>query len=362
MPPATVHSLRQNPPVIPAMEAAVARNAPRRMVINRDAVNRSKQKRRPITIFNPAAPPPGVLPPDAKLAMDDQIVNVVGWANGSMNNFASAFVEGVTFMGYAYLAELAQRPEYRAISETIAYEMTREGIIFKSKGIRDKADKISELEDAMKERYHVMPLLRQNAANDGFFGRSHIYLDTGHRQVPEELVLPLGDGRDKLSRSKVAKDKPLLAVRTVEPIWTYPTRYNSDDPLSSEWYKPTTWYVMAREIHESRLLTFVGREVPDVLKPAYAFGGLSMSQMAKPYIDNWLKTRQATADIVWAFSVFVLKTNLSESLQGDGQELFDRAEIFNNYRNNAGLMMVDKDSEDFANVSAPLGGLDHLQA
>jgi phage-related protein (TIGR01555 family) len=89
---------------------------------------------------------------------------------------------------------------------------------------------------------------------------------------------------------------------------------------------------------------------------------LSLSQLAKPYVDNWLQTRQGVNDIISAFSVFVLKTNMSVALQGDGQELFKRAELFNLLRSNRGLMMLDKDAEDFENVSAPLGGLDKLQA
>jgi phage-related protein (TIGR01555 family) len=84
--------------------------------------------------------------------------------------------------------------------------------------------------------------------------------------------------------------------------------------------------------------------------------------MAKPYVDNWLKTRQSVNDIISGFSIFALMTNLSESLQGDGQQLFDRADLFNNLRDNRGLMMLDKDSEDFKNVAAPLGSLDKLQA
>jgi phage-related protein (TIGR01555 family) len=68
------------------------------------------------------------------------------------------------------------------------------------------------------------------------------------------------------------------------------------------------------------------------------------------------------SDIASAFSTFVLKGNLAESLSLDGEQLFIRAEVFNNLRNNRGLFMIDKESEDFGNVSAPLGGLDLLQA
>src|SRR6185312_1596424 len=112
----------------------------------------------------------------------------------------------------------------------------------------------------------------------------------------------------------------------------------------------------------SRLLTFIGREVPDILKPAYSFGGLSMSQMAMRYVDNWLRTTQSVSDIVNAFSVMVLLTDLATLLMGSGDELFKRADLFTNFRDNKGLMLVNKDAEDLKNVSAPLGGLDVLQA
>ncbi|WP_163360700.1 anti-CBASS protein Acb1 family protein, partial [Klebsiella aerogenes] len=74
--------------------------------------------------------------------------------------------------------------------------------------------------------------------------------------------------------------------------------YNTTNPLAADWYKPALWYVQGRPVHATRLLTFVGREVPDLLKPAYSFGGLSMSQMAKPYVDNWLRTRASVADLI----------------------------------------------------------------
>ena len=48
-------------------------------------------------------------------------------AGGSWGAWAQSQMwgEGLFFPGYPYLAELAQRPEYRNIVETIAEEMTR---------------------------------------------------------------------------------------------------------------------------------------------------------------------------------------------------------------------------------------------
>lgn len=316
---------------------------------------------RTVPVYSIPTPPPGVLPAGhSGMAMDSAIGETNAWANSlAINGF---WTEGITFLGYAYLSELAQRPEYRVISETIATEMTREWIEFTSTASDDddKEERIKELEEEFK-RLNVSAMFARATQQDGFFGRGHIYIDTGDSDNPDELQKSIGDGWDKLSKAKLGKT-PIKSLRTVEAVWCYPTSYNSNNPLKDNWYRPDSWYVQAKIVHSSRLITLIGREVPDLLKPTYSFGGLSLSQMAKPYVDNWLKTRQSVNDIISAFSVFVLGTNLGESLQADGDQLFKRAELFNNLRDNRGLMVIDKESEQFQNVSASLSGLSELQA
>lgn len=305
------------------------------------------------SVFTIAGPPPGVGPAGGvKLAMDSNVPDAQGWANAALSSF---WTEGITFLGYAYLSELAQRPEYRVISETIATETTRKWIRFTAKDDEDKADQIKELETEFK-RLNVRDLFSRATQQDGFFGRGHIYIDTGDTDNPDELQKSIGDGWDQASKAKIKKGS-IKSLRTIEAVWCYPTSYNSNDPLKDNWYRPDSWYVQAKIVHSSRLLTFIGREVPDLLKPTYSFGGLSLSQMAKPYVDNFLRNRQSSSDILNAFSVFVLATNLAESMQGDGDQLFKRADLFNSVRDNRGLMMLDKDTEDFKNVSASLAGV-----
>jgi phage-related protein (TIGR01555 family) len=362
----------------------------------------SRSARRPTPLVNPytlPAFPPGVKPEkETGMAMDDAFAGEgtsLTWAFAQVST--SMWSEGLQFLGYAYLAQLAQRPEYRVFSETNATEMTRKWIRIQGKtapndkknkkqdqdddergdddpatdaapdapkgpkGGEDKTDKIAELTDYM-DRLKVKDRFRECAEKDGYFGRMHLYIDVnGSYERPAELKIPIGDGRDDLSKAKITKGTT-IELRTVEPQWCYPTNYNATNPLAKDWYKPEFWYCMAREIHVSRMLPFVGREVPDLLKPAYGFGGLSMSQMAKPYVDNWLRTRQSVSDMIKAFSVMVLGTNLGTSLQADGDQLFKRLALFSNLRDNNGTMVLDKDTEEFSNVSAPLGGLHELQA
>lgn len=302
---------------------------------------------------------PKTATPAAGMAMDDASFGM-SWAASQISQMAG---EGLAFLGYPILAELAQRPEYRRMSEVIARHMTRKWIKLKSKGENEGlGDKLGAIEEQMR-KLGVTEAFREAAEQDGFFGRGHIFIDFGNLD-PEELKVDVGNGRNSVSRTKVSKTIPIRRLKTVEAVWCYPTGYNTNDPLRSDWYRPAAWFVQGKEVHASRLLTFIGREVPDLLKPAYSFGGLPLSQMARPYVDNWIRTRQSVADIVNAFSVFVLKTNLADKLAaGMGEDgIIRRLELFNNFRDNRGVFAIDKELEEFENVSATLSTLDQLQA
>ncbi|WP_267550361.1 DUF1073 domain-containing protein [Rhizobium rhizogenes] len=360
----------------PSVAPVEAKPEQQPMKISALAVGRSMSNGEPKPQTFKPAPIPDFIKEQMKaqnlpeLAMDSNIASAATWAGSYWGPNGYAFTEGLEFLGYPYLAELAQRPEYRRIVEIIAQEMTRKWIRITAaadgdedkENDKERADKINQIVEEM-ERLNVREVFKQIAEQDGFFGRAHLYIDTGDSDDTDELKLPIGDGQNATSRIKVSPKRPIKALRTVEAVWTYPTNYNSNDPLKGDWYNPDMWFVMGKQVHVSRLLPFIGRPVPDLLKPAYSFGGLAMTQMAKPYVDNWLQTRQSVNDIISAFNVFVLKTNMSSVLQGGGMETeMARAVLFNNMRNNRGLFMVDKAEEDFANVSAPLSSLDLLQA
>lgn len=302
-------------------------------------------------------PPAGVVPADQKatlMAMDSapyEFLNAVGYQYGYQ-----------AFPGYPYLAQLALMPEYRKMVATIAEEMTRKWISLRCIGDDDKTDRLDQL-DAELKRLNTREVFRLAAENDGYFGRGQIYTEMKKpggalaSEDPTELNSALF-----LDPAKVPKGS-LVALRSVEPVWTYPTTYNADNPLSPTFYKPDGWYVMAKMVHKSRLLTFISRPVPDMLKAAYNFGGLSLIQIAEPYVNNWLRTRNSVGDMVHSFSTSGLAIDMAAALSGDNAtDIFKRAELFNKMRDNRGVMMTDKASEEFFQFNTPLSGLDALQA
>lgn len=318
------------------------------------ALVKPEVERRELVTYRPA---PGVVPADkleSALAMDaTPYAYVAGLGGYGCNN---------GFPGYPYLAELAQLPEYRKMVGTLADEMTRKWISLRTNGEGDKSEKIQQLDAAIR-RFKLRECFHQAVLDDGYFGRGQLYVDmtlpggASATDDPAELQTPLF-----LSDKKVTKGS-LIGFRSVEPMWTYPGVYNSANPLAKGFYRPSSWYVMGSTVHTSRMLMFISRPLPDMLKAAYSFGGMSLSQLAKPYIDHWLRTRDSVSDVVHSFSVSGLATNMDATLAGsEGTDLIKRAMLFNATRDNRGLMLLDKESEEFFQFNTPLSGLDALQA
>jgi len=300
-------------------------------------------------------PPPGVIPIGAQDAVAAMDATPYDYVNAVHNN-------GAYFVGYPILAGLAQRPEHRKIVGTLAEEHTRKWISLKYSGETDATERLEQLEAAMK-RFRLREVFKDALEHDGFYGRGQIYIDvktpSGERASDndEELGKLL-----VIDKAKIAQGG-LLAFRTVEPVWTYPGQYQSTNPLAANYYKPESWYVMGKKVHVSRLLTIISRPVPDMLKPAYNFGGLPLTQLLDPYVNNWLRTRDSISDLIHSFSTSILKTNMGTVLSGEPDiSIYARADLFNKTRDNRGLMILDNESEDLAQVNTPLSTLDALQA
>jgi uncharacterized protein len=309
---------------------------------------------------------PGVRPeraPKLTMAMDSGSQGVVpaalSWAAGAYAagpfGYHGTWAEGIGFMGYPYLAALVQRPEYRIPCEVLAEEMTREWIKLTATG-DDKTDRIKKIEAKIKE-HKVQEVFRDALTMDNYFGLAPIQIDLGTNADDREMLAPLMIRPEKIGIGE------LKGFKVIDPTWISPNNYNSTDPLLDNYYKPTTWFVMGREISTTRLLMICSRPVPDLLKPAYNFGGTALSQMLKPYVDNWLRTRQSVSDLLHSFTTYVISTNLQAAVQDNGPTgLLNRLALFFRFRDNRNALVLDKDSETLANISAPLGSLDKLQA
>lgn len=313
---------------------------------------------------------PGIVPNGETPAVAmDSCQSIYDYSNDGVASFYSAFP------GYPELAAMSQSSDYRSVAETTATEMTREWGQFKiddsstsddedlTDAEREKQEleaarlktqrmeKISALTDAFKA-HNIRSLIQRAIEIDYTMGRAQIYIH-------------LADGQDDLPfvlDKRGVKKGDLKGFQVVEPMWSTPSDYNANDPTRGDFYVPSKWFVLGREVHSDRLLTLIMRPVPDMLKPAYNFGGISMLQLMKPYVERYQRTADSVAQIVRAFSLIILSTDMSGVLTGGegSANLWLRSGLFNKFRDNTGLMLLDKEAEEISQINTPLTSLPEL--
>lgn len=312
--------------------------------------------------FKPAEVMPGTKgseTPAPAIAMDSICDNIPGTL-GLYSGYAQ--MQGVDFIGYAALSLLAQHPLIRAMVETLADEMTRKWIEFSGQGAEESDAKRVKALQASTEKYHLKAQFNRAMKKTGYFGGCVLFIDMGDdtysepgkREIQTELTL---------DRAKITKGS-FKGFRLIEPINCYPAPYNADNPLAPGYYKPDAWLVQGRKVHASRLLHFTQNEPPILLKPAYNFFGIPLAQMALDYVDRFDTVRIAVAKLVKRFSTSILKTDMSQMLNGGGYEdaasLKARALLWSLMGTNDGLMTLDMEGEDFVQVNTPVTGLADL--
>lgn len=295
--------------------------------------------------------PPGVVPTGQTAPIaQDSCAGIYQFAGEQDANFFPAF------LGYPQLAMLSQSSDYRSVPETTATEMTRKWGYFTAAGDSDekeaevRAEKIEKLEQEFK-RHNIRSLIQKAIEVEMNMGRSQIFINLDHSDTKLPFVTsPIG-----------VKQGSLKGFSVIEPIWSTPSVYNANDPTADDFYVPERWYVMGKDVHADRLITLIMRPVPDMLKPAYNFGGVSMLQLMQPYVQRYQRTADSVADLIHNFSLTILSTDMSAVLAGENDpNILLRVALFNRYKSNDGMMMLDKDAEEVSQINTPLSGLSDL--
>lgn len=283
---------------------------------------------------------------DIKLAMDNAL-EASGHFNAIRKVVASGGIDAYPqFLGYSYLSGLQQNGFIRAGVEGLADEMTAKFIelIRTSDTENNDDDKIDKINEFLN-KFQIKELFNKAAALNGYFGGCLIYIDTGD----DDLLSAL----DEKSLNHSIKNFVL-----VEPINTYPGRYNSTNPLSPNYFVPETWFVLGQEVHASRLLYLAADEVSMLLKPAYNFYGIAPAQIAADSVSHFIKDREAVSRLLHKYSLLVFKTDMGSALyNGNPEELYSRVKVLADFRDNDSVIIIDKEDEDIVTVTTSMAGI-----
>jgi phage-related protein (TIGR01555 family) len=264
---------------------------------------------------------------------------------------------GERFLGYPFLSGLAQNGLIAACVDTVAGEMTRAWIELTRQGEnadRDgngRDDDLDLLEDETK-KFDLQNIFQKAAALTGYFGGCLIFIDTGAKGA--DLLTPL----DISEKGAELKDGGLKRFTVVEPLSVFPGQYNTIDPLSPQYFRPSTWWIQSVQVHASRLIYFAANQPPVLLRPAYNFFGIPLAQILYDYVIHFQECRLAAQRLLTKFSLTALKTDMAAVLGGgSAQNVERRVAYFVQKRSNDGCLVLDKEAEDIVKLETPLGGV-----
>lgn len=217
------------------------------------------------------------------------------------------------------------------------------------KKAEERNDLISIMNKEM-DKFRIRKLFRDVSAMCGYFGGCLVYIDVGDIDE-DELKLPL-----RLDSETFEKGS-LRGFRIIEPYNIAPGQYDARSPLSKNYYKPRSWYIMGQEVHASRFLYFSEDKPPTLLLPSYNFFGIPLAQTVLDTVTHFTTCREAVARMLEKFSLTVMKTDMAALLAGgsDG-DIRRRIEYFLQNRSQDGMMVIDNDSEDILTISTPFSG------
>lgn len=272
------------------------------------------------------------------------------------------------FLGYQEYSILSQNGLIQNIIQTYAQECVREWIEINSvstSGNKDKKDKINKLNAAF-EKFNVRTHIKNAVELMIGMGGCKIYPKIRGDDSTEggvELELPF------FSKEKMGKGD-LLYFKVIEPLYAVPTIFNATNPLADDFYVPSMWNVLGKQINSSRLLHFSYNYVPTLLKPVYYFNGMPLVQLCLEYLMGFESVRQNIVGISGRYNVNIFKTNMNALLNyksgstfQNGQDPLTRLKLAQALMTNFSIFALSNDKEspeEWQQFNMAIAGLDAI--
>lgn len=272
-------------------------------------------------------------------------------SNNSIGGLSEYFINRLSYYECASLS--TDTIIHKAIN-TIANEIFNKGgefIILSD--FEDKEGAIERLEDRLKE-LNFWALIKELTRKSLTYGTAFLYLSTNGDN--DTLATPLNI-KDFKGGNNIGNLIDNLVV--VEPYMLGASEVDSMNPLNPAYMKPRSWYVGGfGAVHHTRLLQLSFFEVPNLIKPLFNYGGISLCQLMRNYVRDADNIRQSLAELFLRFRTMIIKTPM---LRNNPQEVVSRGKNIAKSKNNLGLLLLSE-NEDYIETITPITGLDRIQS
>jgi len=135
-------------------------------------------------------------------------------------------------------------------------------------------------------------------------------------------------------------------ISQIDPYWLAPQldAEAAGNPASINFYEPTWWITNGRKVHRSHFVIFRTEQVPDVLKPAYQFGGMPIPQKIYQRVYAAEKTADEAPMLAMTKRLDIIKIDLAAAALNP-IALNQRLQEFTQRRDNFGVKTIGLDDE-----------------
>lgn len=132
----------------------------------------------------------------------------------------------------------------------------------------------------------------------------------------------------------------------VDPYWCIPLLSGNaaSDPMSIHFYEPEWWIVRGKKIHRTHLVIFRTGELPDILKPMYSYGGVSVPQRIYERVYAAERTANEAPQLAMTKRTNIQKTDLANAFQ-QPEKMAEYMNYFAYMRDNYGTKLIDSEDE-----------------
>lgn len=149
-------------------------------------------------------------------------------------------------------------------------------------------------------------------------------------------------------------------IKQIDPYWITPEldMTSAADPGSLDFYEPTWWRVNGQRIHRSHLIIMRTGTVPDVLKPTYLFGGISIPQKIAERVYAAERTANEAPMLAMSKRLTALTLDVAQAL-ANAEAFNEKMAIWTQFMNNFGVKIIGP-NESLQQFDTSLSDLDEV--
>lgn len=235
-----------------------------------------------------------------------------------------------TFIGYNLCAMLAQHWFIDKACRVPARDAIRQG--YEIQGDGDLPEKLKELD----KKYHLDRNMREMIHFGRVFGVRYVLFRVMHTD-PDYYKKPFNI--DAVRRGSY------MGMSQIDPQWVVPILGSKElqDPASPVFYEPEFFRIGDTTYHRSHFHIFIPTPVPDVMKPRYLYGGISVPQQIYERVYAAERTANEAPQLMMTKRLNGIK--VSDAALANPAKLLENIGSWSAMRDNYGVMITGQGEE-----------------